>query len=515
MKAKRKGLILIVTLLLTILSTCTVFAKDVSDDSNSPKSISVNKMYTETFEKKGDWDCFSFVSGGGSYKLQVYDLSGREVEELGEIMDYGDGDTVFLSSGTAGITVSYGQYDYFSAVAGDPPSLQLGSYMTSFFSPTKEDGEYQLVETISLGSFKKGKTVGVIIKGDYKGKYKFKVTGKDASDSSKKTLKSSNTTISVAKSVVYSGEKLTPSVTVKYNGKKLKKGTDYSVSYSNNKNPGKATVKIVGKGNYKGTVKTTFKIKKAKIYVLCYGSENAAKRDVSLMKNVFSRIKIPGYELKTSNIKSYTYSGFKKSQFNKAIKNTFSKTTSKDMSFIYFIGHGRKGSGIATGADEKDYYGWLDILNYIGKNVKGKIVFLPEACFSGGFVSAAPKCNASDRITVFSAASSGAPSNNTHRISNSELLDKAGAVIHYFMGDASLGCFTAAAAKGLGYPSNKLTAGVIEAVKKLNPPSDSNKDGKVTVNELYKYIKKDSQVKATGQSPKLYAPDKSLVIFGE
>ena len=56
------------------------------------------------------------------------------------------------------------------------------------------------------------------------------------------------------------GKNITQSVKVKYNGKTLKSGTDYTVSYSNNKKVGTATVRT-GKGQYGGTVSKTFKIK--------------------------------------------------------------------------------------------------------------------------------------------------------------------------------------------------------------------------------------------------------------
>ena len=53
-----------------------------------------------------------------------------------------------------------------------------------------------------------------------------------------------------------------PTVTITIDGVEttLTKGTDYTVTYSSNTNVGKATVKITGTGNYKGTVKKTFKI---------------------------------------------------------------------------------------------------------------------------------------------------------------------------------------------------------------------------------------------------------------
>ena len=61
-------------------------------------------------------------------------------------------------------------------------------------------------------------------------------------------------------SQVYTGKVLKPAVTVKYGKKALKKGTDYTVSYKNNKAIGTATVTVEGKGNYTGTAKKTFKI---------------------------------------------------------------------------------------------------------------------------------------------------------------------------------------------------------------------------------------------------------------
>ena len=59
---------------------------------------------------------------------------------------------------------------------------------------------------------------------------------------------------------VYTGNKKRPKVAVKYKGKKLKKGTDYSVTYKNNVNPGKAKVIVKGKGKYTGSVTKVCKI---------------------------------------------------------------------------------------------------------------------------------------------------------------------------------------------------------------------------------------------------------------
>ena len=71
-------------------------------------------------------------------------------------------------------------------------------------------------------------------------------------------------TVSGISTKAFTGKNITQSITVKYNGKTLKNGTDYTVSYSNNKKIGTATVKIAGKGSCTGTITKTFKINPAK-----------------------------------------------------------------------------------------------------------------------------------------------------------------------------------------------------------------------------------------------------------
>ena len=71
-------------------------------------------------------------------------------------------------------------------------------------------------------------------------------------------------TIAKAKVVVpdqgYTGKALAPAPKVTLNGKTLKAGTDYSVTYRNNVNKGTATVIVTGKGGYVGKATGTFKI---------------------------------------------------------------------------------------------------------------------------------------------------------------------------------------------------------------------------------------------------------------
>ena len=71
-------------------------------------------------------------------------------------------------------------------------------------------------------------------------------------------------TVSVASSVSFTGSNITPSVTVKVAGRTLTNGTDYTVSYSNNKNVGTSNVCVYGKGNYSGSLSAKFDIVPAK-----------------------------------------------------------------------------------------------------------------------------------------------------------------------------------------------------------------------------------------------------------
>ena len=59
---------------------------------------------------------------------------------------------------------------------------------------------------------------------------------------------------------IYTGKFLTPKPTVTLAGKTLREGTDYTLTYKNNLEPGTATVTVTGKGNYAGTKAATFKI---------------------------------------------------------------------------------------------------------------------------------------------------------------------------------------------------------------------------------------------------------------
>ena len=88
--------------------------------------------------------------------------------------------------------------------------------------------------------------------------------------------------------------------------RKRKENTDYTVSYSNNKYPGTATVTVKGKGAYTGTIKQNFNITvpdlaaTSKVTATLYGHDDA--------KISWSKVKgATGYYVyyKTSSMKSY------------------------------------------------------------------------------------------------------------------------------------------------------------------------------------------------------------------
>ncbi len=82
---------------------------------------------------------------------------------------------------------------------------------------------------------------------------------------------SSNEIAIAVKDVLFNQKKaasavgITSTVTVKDGTKALKNGTNYTISYTNNKELGEADITITGKGNYAGEVKKTFRIYKTDI----------------------------------------------------------------------------------------------------------------------------------------------------------------------------------------------------------------------------------------------------------
>ena len=70
----------------------------------------------------------------------------------------------------------------------------------------------------------------------------------------------SSATVSLGSEHIYTGSAVTPAPTVVLGTTTLVSGTDYIVEYSSNVQVGTATITITGKGNYIGTIESTFSI---------------------------------------------------------------------------------------------------------------------------------------------------------------------------------------------------------------------------------------------------------------
>ena len=128
------------------------------------------------------------------------------------------------------------------------PTVTFGEYVLT------KDEEYELSyeDNISPGEARITVT-GLNEYSDYSAECLFTIVPEDISDD-RATIPSLNYT--------YTGRSIAPEPTLKINGRKLVKDTDYTVSYSDNKNTGslKASVTLTGKGNYTGKTVRYFNI---------------------------------------------------------------------------------------------------------------------------------------------------------------------------------------------------------------------------------------------------------------
>ena len=96
-------------------------------------------------------------------------------------------------------------------------------------------------------------------------------------------------------------------MTVYCEGKTLRKGRDYDVSYKNNKNIGDATVIVKGKGDYVGTKKTTFLIVPKKLKITMASSLKKGQITVKWKKDKI----VTGYQVDMSRKKDFSVTGKK------------------------------------------------------------------------------------------------------------------------------------------------------------------------------------------------------------
>ncbi|MCR5667109.1 MAG: hypothetical protein K6G01_09790 [Eubacterium sp.] len=106
------------------------------------------------------------------------------------------------------------------------------------------------------------------------------------------TISMTGFSVSGVKDYVYNGKAKKPAVTVKSGSTTLKKGTDYTVTYKNNVNAGKASVIVKGKGDYSGTITKTFTIKKAAASIALSKSKVTLKAKKIKKKKATATIKV-------------------------------------------------------------------------------------------------------------------------------------------------------------------------------------------------------------------------------
>ena len=161
-----------------------------------------------------------------------------------------------------------------------------------------------------------------------------KITGKgNYTGSVSKTFKIKNNfkkaTVSGISNKSYTGKNITQSITVKYNGKTLKNGTDYTVSYSSNKKIDTATVKIAGKGSYTGTITKTFKINPAKQEI-----QKLTAKSKAFFVDWAQKGSASGYEIQYATNSKFTSAKKVTITSNKTDKTTVSKLSGKKKYYV-------------------------------------------------------------------------------------------------------------------------------------------------------------------------------------
>lgn len=124
-------------------------------------------------------------------------------------------------------------------------------------------------------------------------------SGGNATPTVKKDI--STTSVDPIKNQTFNNKKKKPSVKVKDGNTVLVQGTDYTLSYKNNKKTGKATVVIQGKGNYTGTKTVYFNIVPKKATIKKVTSPSNKKIKVTVKKDA----QADGYEIQCALNKSF------------------------------------------------------------------------------------------------------------------------------------------------------------------------------------------------------------------
>ena len=217
-----------------------------------------------------------------------------------------------ISISKASVTLSTSTYAYDGKAKKPGVTVKLSG------KTLKNGTDY----TVSYSNNTKVGTAKVTIKG--KGNYTGSVS---KTYSIKNNFKKA--TVSGISTKAFTGKNITQSITVKYNGKTLKKGTDYTVSYSSNKNIGTATVKVAGKGSYTGTVTKTFKINPAKQEI-----QKLTAKSKSFFVDWAQKGSATGYEIQYATNSKFTRAKKVTITNNKTDKTTVSKLSGKKKYYV-------------------------------------------------------------------------------------------------------------------------------------------------------------------------------------
>ncbi|WP_287612371.1 Ig-like domain-containing protein [Ruminococcus sp.] len=217
-----------------------------------------------------------------------------------------------ISISKASVTLSTSTYAYDDKAKTPSVTVKVGG------KTLKKDTDY----TVSYSNNTKVGTAKVTITG--KGNYTGSVS---KTYSIKNNFKKA--TISGISNKSYTGKNITQSITVKYNGKTLKKGTDYTVSYSSNKNIGTATVKIAGKGSYTGTITKTFKINPAKQEI-----QKLTAKSKAFFVDWAQKGSATGYEIQYATNSKFTSAKKVTITNNKTDKTTISKLSGNKKYYV-------------------------------------------------------------------------------------------------------------------------------------------------------------------------------------
>ena len=289
-------------------ATCTTAGKtDGSHCSVCNTVIKVQTVINATGHKSSGWITDKAASIGVKGSKHKECTVCKKVLETAEIPALSR-----ISISKASVTLSTSTYAY------DGKAKKPGVMVKLNGKTLKNGTDY----TVSYSNNTKVGTAKVTITG--KGNYTGSVS---KTYSIKNNFKKA--TVSGISTKAFTGKNITQSITVKYNGKTLKKGTDYTVSYSNNKKVGTATVKIAGKGSYTGTVTKTFKINPAKQEI-----QKLTAKSKAFFVDWAQKGSATGYEIQYATNSKFTSAKKVTITNNKTDKTTVSKLSGKKKYYV-------------------------------------------------------------------------------------------------------------------------------------------------------------------------------------